>query len=67
MPLVKVIRIGSKRSEMALERIATALEDIRLILMPEDAEKTFKPELKVTEVSEVLQPEDRDESEGIEE
>jgi hypothetical protein len=66
MPLVKVIRIGSKRTEMALERIATALEGIMLRLEPADFDKSHDP-MEVTEVSEVTLPEEADESVGIEE
>lgn len=66
MPLIKIIRIGSKRTEMALERIAHALEGIRDRLEPADFDKAHEP-LVVDSVSEVLNPEERDESEGIEE
>lgn len=66
MPLVRVIRIGSKRTETALERIATAMEGIMARLEPADFEKSHEP-LLVTEVSEVTLPEEADESAGIEE
>ena len=66
MPLLKVLRIGSRKQEMALERIADALEAIRDRLEPADFEKAHEP-LVVSEVSEVQNPEERDESVGIEE
>lgn len=66
MPLLKLIRIGSKRTETALERIATALEGIMARLEPADFEKAHEP-FVVSEVSEVMEPEERDESVGIEE
>ena len=66
MPLIKVLRIGSKRTETALERIAEALEAIRDRLEPADFEKAHEP-MTVTEVNEVEFPEEVDESVGIEE
>lgn len=58
-PLLKIVRVGSKRQEELLERIAQALER----LSPPEPPDT---ELTVESVDEIQEPKVRDESEGIE-
>lgn len=57
MPLLKIIRVGSKRQEELLERIAQALERLS---------PPRPKELTVESVDEIQEPKVRDESEGIE-